>query len=126
MSVRDSVIEELRRVVGNDVHIIPAQDSADVLDRKTIMLKQQTIAPLPEAQRGALRIDYILTFIAPGQDPTTAEAELDEWVPSVLDDLNHLNWFVWVEASKVLFSALNFAYDVTCYVTTTTTNNSKE
>jgi hypothetical protein len=120
MSVRDSLVAELRKVVGPErkVHIIPAQDSADVLDRPTIMLKQQRISPLEAAPRANLRIDYVLTFVWPGSDPTTAELELDVWVPDVLDDLKALTWFAWTEARKVLFDPLNMAYDVECYVLT--------
>ena len=128
MSVRDSLVAELRKVVGSDrkVHIIPAQDSADVLDRPTIMLKQQRISPLEAAPRANLRIDYVLTFIVPGLEMTKAEAELDVWVPDVLDDLRGLPWFAWTEARKVLFDPLNLAYDVDCYVLTEPTNTSRK
>ena len=124
MSVRDSLMAELRKVVGpaRKVHIIAAQDSADVLDRPTIMLKQQRISPLEAAPRANLRIDYVLTFIWPGSDPTKAELELDVWVPDVLDELRALTWFAWTEARKVLFDPLNMAYDVECFVLTEPTN----
>ena len=128
MSVRDSLVAELRKVVGPDrkVHIIPAQDSADVIDRQTIMLKQQRISPLEAAPRANLRIDYVLTFIVPGVDITKAELELDVWVPDVLDELRGLSWFAWTEARKVLFDPINLAYDVDCYVLTEPTNTSRK
>ena len=122
MTVRDSLIAELQRVAGKDVHVIPYQDNADVLDRRTIMLKQRTIQPLPAAPIRSLRIDYTLTFVAPALDPALAEADLDEWVPALLDDLR-MPWFVWEMATKVLFGSTNLAYDVDAYVLTGAVND---
>ena len=126
MSIRDSLIEQLRQVVGPDdvVHIIPFQDSVDVIDRRTIMLKQTTISRATEAPNANLRIGYTLTFIAAAMDPAKAEPDLDEWVPAVLDDLR-MNWFAWSTATKVLFGQ-NVAYDVDCYVLTTPTNDARK
>lgn len=120
-SVRDRLVEELKAVLGKDVHVIPYQDSVDTLDRRTVMVKQQTITRLPEAPTSKLRIDYVLTFISPALDPEAAEADLDQWVPQTLSDLD-MSWFAWTSAEKVLFDPLNTAYDVSSYVLTTSTN----
>jgi hypothetical protein len=123
MTIRDALLDELRAVVGpdRDVHIVPYQDNLDVPDRPTIMFKQQTLAPLPEGPRAGLRVDYVLTFIAPDIDPTTAETFLDTWVPETLADLT-MSWFAWTEATKVVFGTINPAYDVACYVIARPTN----
>ena len=125
MTIRDDLIAELQRVAGKDVHVIAYQDNADVLDRKTVMVKQRTIQPLPATPKSGLRIDYTLTFIAPALNPAIAEAQLDEWVPELLDDLR-MNWFVWTEATKVLFSTTNLAYDVDAFVLTSAVNQSRK
>ena len=125
MSIRDTLVDELAKVAGPDVHIIPFQDSVDVLAGRTIMVKQQSIQRATEAPNAALRIGYTLTFISAATDAATAEADLDEWVPATLDDLR-MNWFGWSEATKVLFSPLNLAYDVACYVLTTPKNDARK
>jgi hypothetical protein len=122
-SIRDSLVAAIRKVVGpeKDVHIIPFQDNADVLDRRTVMVKQTEIQWLPESPNGQLRIDYVLTFISPALDPTASEKDLDQWVPETLADLT-MNWFAWTTATKVAFTPINQAYDVACYVLTTLKN----
>lgn len=125
MTIRDDILEKLRAVVDPAVHIIPWQDATDVIDRRTIMLKQGRLSPLEGSPRGGIRIDYVLTFIAPATDPAIAEAELDAWVPEVLADLNTLNWLAWLEGRKVLFGSSNLAYDVDAF-TITTPKNDKE
>jgi hypothetical protein len=85
------------------------------------MVKQTTIARLPEAPSSRLRIDYVLTFISPSTDASTGEADLDQWVPQTLSDLD-MSWFAWTSAEKVLFDPLNLAYDVAVFVLTTATN----
>jgi hypothetical protein len=125
MTVRDSLVAELRRVAGKGVHVIDYQDATDVLDRKTIVIKQRTIQPAAAAPMSQLRIDYTLTFVTPMTNAGPAEIELDSWVPALLDDLR-MNWFVWTMATKVLFAETNIAYDVDAYVLTTRTNETKE
>lgn len=120
-SVRDRLVAELRSVLGAGVTVIPYQDSVDVLERRTVMVKQQSISRLPAAPSSKLRIDYVLTFISPAQDAATGEADLDQWVPQSLADLD-MSWFAWTGAEKVLFDPLNTAYDVSVYVLTTATN----
>lgn len=120
-SVRDRLVEELRTVLGPGVAVIPYQDSVDALERRTVMVKQQSISRLPEAPTSKLRIDYVLTFISPAVDPAVGEADLDQWVPQTLADLD-MSWFAWTGAAKVLFDPQNLAYDVSAYVLTTTTN----
>jgi hypothetical protein len=120
-SIRDSLVDELRRVLGAGVHVIPYQDNVDALDRRTVMVKQTTISPLPEAPSGQLRVDYVLTFITPNVDPSKAERDLDQWVPQTLADLS-VSWLSWSSAEKVLFDPQNLAYDVQAFVLTTTRN----
>jgi len=124
-SVRDRLVEELRAALGKDVNVIPYQDSLDVLERRTVMVKQQSIARLPQSPEGALRIEYVLTFISPAVDPAVGEADLDQWVPQTLSDLD-MSWFAWTGADKVLFDPQNIAYDVAAYVLTTTTNTEEQ
>jgi hypothetical protein len=120
-SVRDALVDELRRVLGTGVHVVPYQDNVDALDRRTVMVKQTTISPLPEAPAGQLRIDYVLTFISPNVDPGKAERDLDQWVPQTLADLT-MSWLAWTSAEKTLFDPQNVSYDVAVFVLTTTRN----
>jgi hypothetical protein len=78
------------------------------------MFKQLRLTPLPAAPRGGYVVYYVLTVVSPALDPSVAEAELDEFVPSMLGDLDGLDWFAWDEATKVLAQGL-MAYDVTCW-----------
>jgi hypothetical protein len=120
-SIRDALVEELRLVLGSRVHVIPYQDNVDALDRRTVMVKQTTISPLPEAPSGQLRVDYVLTFITPNVDPAKAERDLDQWVPQTLADLS-MSWLSWSSAEKTLFDPQNLSYDVQAFVLTTTRN----
>ena len=116
MSVRDSLLEAITAAVGPDVHVIPFQDAMDVPDRLTVMFKQLSLTPLPSAPRAAYVVNYVLTVVSPALDPAVAEAELDEFVPSMLGDLDSLDWFAWSEATKVLSGgASNLAYDIACW-----------
>jgi hypothetical protein len=61
-------------------------------------------------------VDYALTIVHPSADPAKAEADLDEFVPSLLADLNALDWFAWDTAEKVLGpGGVGLAYDVMCW-----------
>lgn len=118
MSIRDDVVDRLREILGPDVSVIPYQDNLDTLERRTVMVKQQTITRLPEAPASKLRVDYVLSFISPAIDPSVAEADLDEWLPVALADALNVNWLSWDSAEKVLFAPLNLAYDVSAYLIT--------
>lgn len=112
MSVRDDLLDRIT-AIAPAAHVIPYQDSVDVLDRVTIMFKQLSLSPLEAAPRGAYRFDFVLTVCSPNLDPQLAEAQLDEIVPSLLGDLDTLDWFAWDTAEKVLGpGALGLAYDV--------------
>jgi hypothetical protein len=114
-SVRDSLLQAITEAVGPEVHVIPFQDNMDVPDRLTVMFKQLRITPLDAAPRGAYVVYYVLTVVSAALDPSVAEAELDEFVPSMLGDLDTLDWFAWDEAVKVLSQSSNLAYDITCW-----------
>lgn len=122
MTVRQSLIGEIRKVVGDDVRVIEFEDAKDQLDSITIMVKQRTIGKLTAMPTGALSIGYIVTVTAPQTDPTKAEPELDEFVPSFLSDMDQLTWFGWSTATKTL-DGQNLAYDIDCYVIATPTGN---
>jgi len=116
VSPRDTLLAAVTAAVPAGTHVIPYQDNVDVLDRITIMFKQLTMAPLPEAPRAAFKMEYVLSVCSPALDPTVAEKELDEFVPSLLADLNALDWFAWDSAEKVLGpGGVGLAYDVTCW-----------
>jgi len=115
MSIRTDLVDKVTAVAGRTANVIPYQDSTDVLDKVTIMVKLLSIAPLAEAPRGAYRIGYVLTVVSPATDAQKAEAELDDYVVSLLGDLDGLDWFAWDSADKVLFQSTNLAYDVTCW-----------
>jgi len=121
-TIRDTLTDTLRRVLGPAVHIIPYQDSADELDRLTVMVKQTTVAPLAEAPRGQLRVDVVLTFIHPATDMAIAEPALDQWVPDSLADL-HGSWLTWTLATKRLFQSTRICYDVDAFLLTTIRND---
>jgi uncharacterized membrane protein len=124
-SIRDSLVAELQAVLGPDVHVVAYQDATDVLERRTVIVKQQSITRHQAAPMGSLRIDYVLTFVSAAVDPATAEADLDVWVPESLDDLR-MSWFAWTTATKALFGSTNLCYDVDAYVLTTPANEPKE
>jgi hypothetical protein len=112
MSVRADLLERITAAAPG-AHIIAYQDAVDVLDRITIMFKQLSLSPLPAAPRGAYRFDFVLTVCSPALDPQHAELELDDFVPSLLGDLDTLDWFAWDTAEKVLGpGALGLAYDI--------------
>jgi hypothetical protein len=116
MTIRDDLIGAIAAVVDTKkVHVIPYQDNIDVPDRTTIMFKQLSLRPLEQAPRAAYRVDYVLTVISAATDPAVAEEELDAFVPSLLGDLDALDWFAWDTADKVIFQSSSIAYDVTCY-----------
>lgn len=115
MSIRDDLLTVIAAAVaGDDVQVIPFQDNLDLPAQITIMFKQLTLLPLEQAPRRAYRVNYVLTVISPATDPTVAEAELDVFIPSLLGDLDELDWFAWSSADKVLFQS-NIAYDITCW-----------
>jgi hypothetical protein len=124
-SVRDTLIAEIKKIVGRGVHVVGYQDATDVLSVKTIIVKQQTISRLAEAPAGQLRIDYTLTFVSPATDPEKAEYDLDKWVPETLADFT-MSWFSWTGATKVVFNEQNLGYDVSAFVLTTIGNDKKE
>lgn len=111
MSVRAELLEIVAAALPA-AHVIPYQDAVDVLDRPTIMFKQLSLSPLPQSPRAAYRVEYVLTVISPAIDARLAEAELDELVPSLLGDLDALDWFAWDTADKVLGPGDRLAYDV--------------
>lgn len=113
VTIRDRLVDTLREIVGAGVAVIPYADNLDVLERPTILVKQQTIQRLAQAPAARLRIDFVLTFISPASDPAAAETELDQWVPQTLADLEPETWLSWETADKALYSPLNLAYDVT-------------
>jgi hypothetical protein len=117
MSVREELLDAIAAAVGPDVHVIPYQDSTDVLDRRTIMFKQLSMQPLEAAPRGAYRVNYVLTFVTPHTDPGKGEADLDAFVPAILGDLDALDWFAWSTADKVLGpGGQGLAYDVSAWI----------
>ena len=124
-TIRDSLIAEIKKIVGRTVHVVPYQDSTDTLSAKTIIVKQERIQRLPEAPSGQLRIDFTITFVSPATDPAKAEGDLDKWVPEVLADFT-MSWFSWTDATKVVFNEQNLGYDVSAFVLTTLRNDKKE
>jgi hypothetical protein len=115
MSIRDDLLAVIADAVGPDVHVIPYQDNMDIPDRITVMFKQLALLPLEQAPRTAYRVNYVLTVISPATDPTVAEEELDDFIPSLLGDLDELDWFAWSTADKVLSTSGGLAYDITCW-----------
>lgn len=115
MSVRGSLVEEIKKIVGAEVAVIEFEDNKDVLERLTIMVKQRRVVRLQQAPSGALRIEYILTVTAPATDPSQSEPMLDDFVPSFLNDLVALSWFGWDDATKTL-DGQNLAYDINAWV----------
>jgi hypothetical protein len=113
-SVRESLLAAITAAVPAGTHVIPYQDNMDLPDRITVMFKQLRITPLPEAPRAGYVVHYVLTVVSPALDPSVAEADLDVFVPSMLGDLDALDWFAWDEATKVLSQGL-MAYDITCW-----------
>lgn len=120
MSVRRALIEQIKNIVPDEVHVIDYEDNKDVLDKVTIMVKQRALSPLTEAPIGALRVDYVITVTHPATDPAISEPELDEFVPSFVADLSALSWFGWSTATKVL-DGQNLSYDIDAYVIATPT-----
>lgn len=114
MSVRDDLLAILEVSLPAGTAIIPYEDSLDVLDRMTVMFKQESILPLAAAPRSGYEVRYTLTVISPALDPAVAEADLDSFVLELLGDLDVLDWFAYSSADKVLASG-HIAYDVHCW-----------
>lgn len=115
MSVRDTLVEKIRSVVGPDVAVIDVEDNRDVLGKITIMVKQRRLLPLPAAPNGAMQVEYLITVTHPALSPAVSEPELDEFVPSFLDDMRTESWFAWTDAVKNSDS-INLAYDINAWV----------
>ncbi len=115
MSARTSLVDRIQAIVGDEAHVITVEDNKDVLDRMTVMVKQRTLTRLPEAPRGALRVEFVVAVTHPATDPAVSEPELDDFVPAVLSELSELDWFGWTTAEKVL-DGQNLSYDIACYV----------
>jgi len=116
MSIRDTLVAAVTAAAPPETHVIPYQDNVDVLDVVTVMFKQLGMLPLEAAPRGAFRVNYVLTIVSAAADPANSEVELDEFVPSLLADLDTLDWFAWESAEKVLGpGGIGLAYDVTCW-----------
>lgn len=119
MSVRTQLIQALRDVVADydeAVQVIGVEDNADEHDsRIRIMVKQRTLAPLPQAPT-QLRVDYVLTITHPAIDAAVSEVELDDFVPSLLSDLRTgRGWLGWTSAQKINDEG-HMGYDVDLYV----------
>lgn len=115
MSVRNQLVAALLDAVPPGTSVIPYQDNLDEPSGFVVMVKQLKLSPLPATPRDAYRVDYVLTMIGPAIDPAVAEPDLDGFVPSLLGDLDGLDWFAWEDATKVLSSG-HMAYDVHCWV----------
>jgi hypothetical protein len=99
-TVREGLVAAIREVVGDTAEVIDFEDSVDTLGKVTITVRQKRLSPLPEAPNGAMLIEYALTVASPALDVFEAEAELDAFVPSFLDDMRPHSWFAWTEAVK--------------------------
>jgi hypothetical protein len=116
MTIRETLVAAVTAAAPAGTRVLPYQDNVDVLDVVAIMFKQLGMRPLEAAPRAAFRVNYVLTIVSAAADPAVSEAELDEYVPSLLADLNALDWFAWESAEKVLGpGGIGLAYDVTCW-----------
>lgn len=115
MSVRQALVEKVREVVGITAVVLGVEDNKDVLGKITLMVKQRRLLPLPEAPRGAMRLEYVITVTHPATDPAVSEPALDDFVPAFLDDMRPETWFGWTDAVKNT-DGPNLAYDIECFV----------
>lgn len=120
MSVREDLVSMLTPVLPDGWRLVPYQRNIDVIKNVTVMLKQLSIAKLPEAPKGTWSVGFVLTIVDPHDNPVTAEAALDDNVITFFDILDALKGVNPTEATKVKFSETktNLAYDITATITT--------
>jgi hypothetical protein len=117
MAVRKYVVDSVKPLLPRSWRFIEQQQNLDVIDRVTVILMLQDIAPAPAAPRGALLARYTLTLIEPKTDPARAEAALDDLILDLVQALAGVPNLVWTTATRALFGE-NQAYDITLEVTT--------
>lgn len=112
--VRDWLVEQLTPLLPRKWNIVPVQRNVDTLSTTTVILKQQSIARLPEAPQGARVVEYLMTVAVPNQDTARGEAQLDDDVITLLDAIDQIGSALkWTTAQKVVLSDQFPAYDIT-------------
>lgn len=125
MSARTTLVQTIRDIVGDDAVVIDVEDNGDSLGKVTVMVKQRSIAKIPEAPRAGLAVEFVVSVTHPGVDPAVSEPGLDDFVPSLLAELNAFNWFRWEDATKVA-DGQNLGYDIDCMVLAGPRNEGRE
>lgn len=115
MSAREGLIAKIVEIVGDDAVVIGVEDNKDALGRITIVVKQRRMLREPAAPNGTLRVEYVISVTHPAIDPAISEPALDDFVPSLLADLDLLSWFGWTDATKVADDQ-NLGYDIDCWL----------
>lgn len=115
MSARTTLVQYLRDIVETDAEVVEVEDNTDTLGKITIVVKQRRMLRLAQAPAGALRVEFVLSVTHPGIDPATSEPGLDDFVPSLLSQLNERPGFGWNDATKVA-DEQNLGYDIDCFL----------
>lgn len=92
--------------------VVPSERVPDSLDRPTLVLKQRTIARLPEAPQSHYTVGYFVTVVDDHTDFDAAETALDENVLAVWEYLMSLSNVHPKTATKALFADAYLAYDI--------------
>lgn len=106
------VLKELLEAEFPDWKVVTSQRALDVIDRPTILLKQDVIVPLPAAPQSHFNVSFYVTIADPHQDMDLAEAALDQNVLALWAVLLGAPQTMPKQAKKVLFEGRYMAYDI--------------
>lgn len=113
-TVRGWLEEQLVPLLPAKWRVIPYQRMPQTLDRPTVLFKQLSFTPLPEAPAGHLQVEVVITVADPHSDQDRAEDALDDEVLELVFALDSLNNLTWSTAQKVLVNETYLGWDITC------------
>lgn len=120
---RQQLVDAITPLLPTTWKLIPYQRNVDTVNVPTVMIKQATIAPLPQAPLGALTVDYVATLISPHTDVEKAEAQLDDDAITLLDILLPLVKTSFQKAEKAMLTPNGpLCYDFTFSIGATRTD----
>lgn len=118
LTTRDQLVEWLTAALPAGWKLINSERNFDVLVQTAVIIKQDTIAKLPQAPRGAWTVSYTLTIADPHKKFEDAEIALDEDVLELFEILDLMDNVYPSTAKKVVVNDSYLGYDVTVAVIT--------
>jgi hypothetical protein len=112
------VLEELKPILPKDWRLVPYAADVDAPSVPTVLIKLQSVAPLPGAPLGHLNATYVVTIVEPQTDAGTADRNLDDELLTLLHALDGVQNLIFSQAERVAFDDVHMAYDVSLTVIT--------